>query len=185
MKPTIQGATPTDRLAVPISARDHHQGLLKAPVTLLEYGDYECPACGAAYPIVKAIQRSMGDQLCFVFRNFPLTNIHPHAEHAAEAAEVAGAQKRFWEMHDVLYENQDALEDEYLAQYAGSLGIDAENLIREVENGAFSERIREDFRIGVRSGVNGTPTFFINEERYDGSWDFESLLTVLQEEAAP
>src|SRR5882757_8236610 len=116
MRPRGLGAMPTDRLTVPISARDHLRGSLKAPVTLLEFGDYECPACGAAYPIVKAIQRAMGHQLCFAFRNFPLTNIHPHAERAAEAAEAAGAQKRFWEMHDVLYENQDALEDEDLAE---------------------------------------------------------------------
>jgi protein-disulfide isomerase len=149
----------------------------------VEYGDYQCPYCGEAYPIVKAIQERLGTRLCFVFRNFPLANMHPFAEHAAEAAEAAGAQGRFWEMHDVLFENQNALEDNDLAGYAESLGLDASRLMEEVAKGTHTARVREDFRGGVRNGVNGTPTFFINGGRYDGSLDAASLLAALTESA--
>ncbi|MDB6022861.1 MAG: formate/nitrite transporter [Pedosphaera sp.] len=171
-------------LAVPVSKRDHIQGPLDAPLTLVEYGDYECPACGAAYPAVKTVQAALGDRLRFVFRNFPLANIHPHAEHAAEAAEAAGKRGRFWEMHDILYENQDALEDENLAQYAVQLGLDARQVFLEIESGAYRDRIRQDFQIGVRSGVNGTPTFFTNGLRHNGPWDPDSLVAALTESAA-
>ena len=180
MRTIEEGTLPKDRLTLPISGRDHIQGPRNAEITLLEYGDYECPFCGQAFPIVKEIQRKLGDRLCFAFRHFPLTNAHPHAEHAAEAAEAAGAQGHFWEMHDTLYENQDALEDEDLFQYADALGLDAERLIREVQAGKYSPKIREDFRSGVRSGVNGTPTFFVNGERYDGAWGLEPLLATLE-----
>ena len=150
--------------------RDHVAGPASAPVTLVEYGDYECPYCGRAYPIVKSLQESLGDELRFVFRNFPLADVHPHAEHAAEAAESAAAQGSFWEMHDMLFEHQDQLDDSALVSYAEQLGLDAEQLARDVENDAHDARIREDFRSGVRSGVNGTPSFFINGARYDGNW---------------
>src|SRR5438874_6462353 len=132
------------KLTLPDGDRDHIQGSIDAPMALLEYGDYECPACGQAHPIVKAIQQQFGDDLCFAFRNFPLTTVHPHAEHAAEAAEAAGAQGSFWEMHDTLFENQQALDDEYLAEYAAALGLDEARLIREVTAEAYAERIRED-----------------------------------------
>ena len=165
--------------ALPMPDRDHIQGPIDAPIALVEYGDYECPYCGEAYPIVKAIQERLGDRLCFAFRNFPLVNSHPHAEHAAETAEAAGAQGRFWKMHDLLYENQNALEDEDLAGYALALGLDAERLMREVQAGAHAARIREDFRGGARHGVNGTPSFFINGVRYDGRTDVAGLLTAL------
>jgi protein-disulfide isomerase len=141
-------------------------------VTLVEYGDFECPHCGAAYPIVKAIQEAMGSKLLFAYRHFPLTRIHAHAEHAAEIAEAAGKHGKFWEMHDILFEHQDALEDEHLVEYAEALGID-------VEWGTAESRVREDFASGVRSGVNGTPTFFINGVRYDGGAD--TLLDALTE----
>jgi protein-disulfide isomerase len=141
-------------------------------VTLVEYGDFECPHCGAAYPIVKAIQEAMGSKLLFAYRHFPLTRIHPHAEHAAEIAEAAGKHGKFWEMHDVLFENQDALEDEQLVGYAEALGVNP-------EWGAAEPRVREDFASGVRSGVNGTPTFFINGFRYDGGAN--TLLDALME----
>ena len=180
MRTIAEGTLPTDRLTLPIGGRDHIQGPRNAEITLLEYGDYECPFCGQAFPIVKEIQRQLGDRLCFAFRHFPLANAHPHAEHAAEATEAAGAQGHFWEMHDTLYENQDALEDEDLFQYAEALGLDAERLIREVQAGKYSPKIREDFRSGVRSGVNGTPTFFVNGERYDGAWGLEPLLAALE-----
>ncbi len=116
--------SPSAKMKPPVGANDHVQGTANAPVTLVEYGDYECPYCGEAYPIVKALQERLGKQMRFVFRNFPLSEMHPHAEHAAEAAEAAGGQGKFWEMHDLLYENQDALEDEDLARYAKALKLD-------------------------------------------------------------
>jgi protein-disulfide isomerase len=165
---------------LPVAGRDHIQGSIKAPLALVEYGDYECPFCGEAYPIVKAIQERLGDRLCFVFRNFPLVNMHPHAEHAAEAAEAADAQGRFWEMHDLLFENQEALDDTDIEQYAASLGLDARRLIDEVRASAYATRIREDFRGGARNDVNGTPTFFINGQRYDGELTASALLEALK-----
>jgi len=178
MKSETISSIPKSKLTLPIGGRDHVQGAIDAPIALLEYGDFECPYCGDAYPIVKAIQERLGDRLCFAFRNFPLANAHPHAEHAAEAAEAAGAQGKFWEMHDTLYENQTALDDENLAQYAADLGLDG-RLISEVLAGAYAARVREDFRGGARAGVNGTPTFFINGLRYDGAADVDALLTAL------
>ena len=173
------------RLTPPVSARDHAQGPANAPVTLVEYGDFECPHCGRAYPIVKAVQRSMGDNLRVVFRNFPLAKAHPHAEHAAEMAEAAGSKGKFWPMHDVLFENQDALEDEDLVAYAATLGIDPVWAAAALAQGLFAERVREDFASGVKSGVNGTPTFFINGVRYDGIWDGQFLLEALLGAATP
>ena len=167
------------KLLLPRAKRDHIQGSIDAPIALVEYGDYECPYCGQAYPIVKAIQERLGHRLCFALRNFPLTNSHPHAEHAAEAAEAAGGQGKFWEMHDMLYENQEALDDEHLAQYAEALGLDARHLISDVLGGAHMARVREDFQSGARGGVNGTPTFFINGVRHDDAPSFEALLAAL------
>lgn len=164
---------------LPMPDRDHIQGPSDAPIKLVEYGDYECPYCGQAYPVVKEIQERLGARLCFAFRNFPLANAHPHAEHAAEAAEAAHEQGRFWEMHDLLYENQDALEDVDLAHYASDLGLDARRLIGDIQVEAHALRIREDFHSGVRNGVNGTPSFFINGVRYDGSYDVENLVAAL------
>jgi protein-disulfide isomerase len=166
-------------VTLPDPERDHIYGSADALTKLLEYGDYECPFCGEAYAIVKEIQRRLGDDLLFAFRNFPLTNIHPHSEHAAEAAEAAGAQGTFWGMHDILFENQTALDDEDLAAYAAELGLDETRLTREVTSTAYARRIREDFRDGVRAGVNGTPTLFINGERYDGVRDLKHLLNAL------
>ena len=166
-------------LTLPDPERDHIYGSANESIKLLEYGDYECPFCAEAQPIIKEIQRRLGDGLLFAFRNFPLTNIHPYAEHAAEAAEAAGAQENFWGMHDILFENQTALDDEDLAAYAAELGLDETRLIREVASSAYAPRIREDFKSGVRGGVNGTPTFFINGERYDGARDLKHLLNTL------
>ena len=175
----MNNSSTKSKLTLPVAGRDHIQGPIDAPLTLVEYGDYECPSCGEAYPIVKAIQQRLDDRLCFSFRNFPLINPHPHAQHAAESSEAAGTQGRFWEMHDVLFENQDALEDKNLAEYAAALGLDSRRLIAELLSGAHTARVREDFRSGVRCGVNGTPTFFINGTRYDGGWDFDGLLDAL------
>jgi protein-disulfide isomerase len=171
----------TAMLSSPVSSRDHMQGSPSAPVVLVEYGDYECPFCGQAYQVVKEVQRLLGKQLCFVFRNFPLNAAHPHAEHAAEAAEAAGAQNAFWQMHDVLYENQDALEDENLSEYAADLGLDTMRFNLEMATHRYVGRVREDFLSGIRSGVNGTPCFFINGMRHDGGWDAGSLIAAIRE----
>jgi protein-disulfide isomerase len=166
-------------LTLPDPERDHISGSTNGSIKLLEYGDYECPFCADVQPIVKEIQRRLGDDLFFAFRHFPLTNIHPHSEQAAESAEAAGAQGNFWGMHDLLFKNQTALENEDLAEYAVELGLDQTRLIREVTSSVYAPRIREDFKSGVRGGVNGTPTFFINGERYDGVRDLKNLLNAL------
>ena len=167
------------RLTPPVSPRDHAQGGARSLVTLVEYGDFECPHCGAAHPMVKQIQQAMGAKLRFVYRHFPLTRIHPHALHAAEMSEAAAQHGKFWPMHDLLFEHQDALDDESLLVYATSLGIDARWAAAALADGRFQRRVRDDFASGVRSGVNGTPTFFINGERFDGSLD--TLLESLSE----
>jgi protein-disulfide isomerase len=167
-----------------IEGRDHVQGSGRARVTLVEYGDYECPYCGAAYPIVKQIQESMGDRLRFVFRNFPISTSHPHAEHAAEAAEAADAQGRFWQMHDRLYENQPRLTDDDLREHAASLELDLDLFDKEMAEHVHAPRVHEDFMSGVRSGVNGTPTFFINGVRHDGSYERPVLLDALERAAS-
>jgi protein-disulfide isomerase len=171
-------------LATPVDANDHTQGPDDAPVTLVEYGDYECDHCGRAHPIVQELLRQRPDTVRFAFRNFPLTQIHPHAQAAAEAAEAAAGQDAFWQMHDRLYEHQDALDNESLVAHAGELGLDLERFERELANHEYTERVRADFLSGVRSGVNGTPTFFINGRRHDDAWDLESLLVAIDAAAS-
>ena len=168
------------KLKVPVTPDDHAQGPADAPVTLVEYGDYECPHCGHAYPIVQQIQEAFGDELRFVFRNFPLVNAHPHAELAAEAAEAAADQDKFWEMHDFLFENQESLSAATIAAGAEDLGLKMEPFLRQLETGAHRERIKRDFSGGVRSGVNGTPTFFINGVRHDADFEFETLAAAIR-----
>jgi len=164
------------KLRTPIGPHDHTQGEPNAPITLVEYGDYECPHCGRAFPIVKRVQKHFGDRLLFVFRNFPLNQSHPHAESAAEAAEYAATQDKFWEMHDLLYENQDRLSSELYEELAQQLGLDPFALTASLDRGDFTDRVRADFMSGVRSGVNGTPTFFINGQRHDGPFDYPALV---------
>lgn len=164
---------------LPVAGRDHLQGSVTSPLALVEYGDYECPYCGEAHPVVKTLQRELGDRLCFAFRNFPLNNVHPHAQRAAESAEAAGVQGQFWQMHDLLFENQDHLSEEDIAGYASVLRLDARRLISEILAGQHTARVREDFRSGARGGVNGTPTFFINGARFDGSPTVHGLLNEL------
>jgi len=164
--------------------RDHIQGPTEAAVTLVEYGDYECPYCGAAYPIIKEVQSRMGERLRFVFRNFPITTSHPHAEQAAETAEAAATQGRFWQMHDLLYENQKRLRDPDLHDYAETLALDVERFDKELAEHVHAARVREDFMSGVRSGVNGTPTFYINGTRHDDSYDVETMVAALERAAA-
>ena len=170
------------RLTVPVDERDHVLGPATAPVTLVEYGDYECPYCGAAHATVEQVRHVMGNDLRFVYRHFPLTQIHPHAYQAAEAAEAAGAQGRFWEMHDLLFQSQDRLGLRDLIGYAGALDLDLERFVTDLRGQAHAGRLREDFLSGVRSGVNGTPTFFVNGTRHDGGHDLEALLEALRAE---
>lgn len=169
-------------LAVPVGSQDHTQGQAQSAVTLVEYGDYECPYCGEAYPILKAVQHAMGDQMRFVFRNFPISELHPHAVRAAEFAEAAAGLGRFWQAHDMLYENQAALTDEDLFGYGLRLGLDS-NVVAEGFDGRFDPKIRSDFMGGVRSGVNGTPSLFINGLRYDGERDVDSIVDALRHAA--
>jgi len=171
-------------LVLPVSEeRDHIHGPADAAVTLVEYGDYECPYCGAAYPIVKEVQAQLGERLRFVFRNFPIVTSHPHAEQAAEAAEAAGAQGEFWQMHDLLYERQSRLGDPDLRSYAEELGLDLGRFDAELAGHVHAPRVREDFMSGVRSGVNGTPTFYIDGVRHDDSYDVDTLLAALERAA--
>ena len=171
------------RLAVPVGERDHVIGPATAPVMLVEYGDYECPYCGAAHGSVKHILGVLGDGVRFAFRNFPLSQIHPHAFQAANAAEAAGAQGEFWGMHDLLFENQRDLDTQSLLAYARELGLDLQRFGAELTQQTYAPRIREDFLSGVRSGVNGTPTFFVNGVRHNGGYDPESLLAAVRSAA--
>jgi len=178
---------PRATLRPPVTDADHVLGRADAPVTLVEYGDFECPFCFRAHPIVTTLRQRLGDDLRFVFRNFPIPESHPHALHAAEAAESvaehAGADA-YWSMHDMLYEHQqdspDALDDAHLVQYAAQCGAAPDEVQHDLEVDAFADLVRRDFMSGIRSGVNGTPTFFINGERFDGDWtnveEFEAAL---------
>ena len=165
------------KLSLPVTDKDHRQGDPEAPCVLVEYGDYQCPSCGQAYPIVKRVQKHFGKRLLFVFRNFPLSQMHPYAE---PAAEFAGAHNKFWEMHDLLFENQDRLDDALLFELAQPLHLDPEKLRQALASKEFEPRVRADFRGGVRSGVNGTPTFFINGQRHDGAYDYASLTQAIE-----
>lgn len=159
---------------------DHTRGNPKAPVTLVEYGDFQCPYCGAAYPVVKDVERQAGAILRVVFRNFPLNTIHPQAEGAAEAAEAASAQGKFWEMHDALFEHQRRLNPGDLERYADAVGLDIERFRADIANGTWRGKVRDQFRGGIMSGVNGTPTFFINGARHDGDYSVEALLEAIK-----
>src|ERR1700761_7187205 len=169
------------KLSLPVTDKDHRQGDPEAPCVLIEYGDYQCPSCGQAYPIVKRVQKHFGKRLAFVFRNFPLTQIHQYAEVAAETAEFAAAHDKFWPMHDLIYENQDRLDNELLAELAEQLKLDPAALEEALDSKQFASRVKSDFSSGVRSGVNGTPTFFINGQRHDGRYDYESLVAAVEE----
>lgn len=164
---------------VSMSPDDHVTGSPSAPVKLVEYGDYQCPFCGRAQVEVERLRQALGSRLCLVFRHFPLTQAHPYAEQAAEAAEAAGAEGRFWEMHRLLFEHQEDLSLEALIEYAGALDLDIDAFASSVQEHRFHDKIRRDFMTGVRSGVNGTPTFFINGHRHDGAFSAEALLEAI------
>ena len=159
------------QLKPPVSIKDHIQGKATAPLELVEYGDYQCPYCGQAYPIIKNLQRSLGADLKFVFRNFPLTEAHPDAFNAAMAAEAAALQHKFWEMHDIIYENQHSLDFESLFLYAKAIGLDLERFKNDIQKTIVTDKVEQDFESGIRSGVNGTPGFFINGTKYNGNWE--------------
>ena len=165
----------TSQLNPPVGDRDHRRGPVEAPVIFVEYGDYECPHCQQAHGIVRELQGRLGDRFSYIYRHFPISASHVHAQRAAEAAEAAAAQGKFWEMHDQLFANQDALDDESLMRYAAGIGLDVYRFQRELKQHVYADRVSEDYQSGLRSGANGTPTFFINGERYDGPWDVESL----------
>jgi len=167
-------------LKIPVTSDDHIQGDAQAAAVLVEYGDYECPHCGHAYPIVKRVQKHFGKRLGFVFRNFPLKEMHPNAESAAETAEFASTQQRFWEMHDGLFENQETLGSELFLELAGELGLPTPDLQSALASHEYAPRVRNDFLGGVRSGVNGTPTFFINGHRHDGPFEFDDLVAAIE-----
>ena len=172
------------RLVQPVSAeRDHLRGPDAALVTLVEYGDYECPHCRAANPVIDEVIGAMKSDVRFVYRHFPLTQTHPHGMEAAQAAELAGSHGLFWEMHDMLFSHQDALGTPDLVRHAAQLGLDAASFARALATHSHAARVREDFVSGVRSGVNGTPTFFVDGLRYDGPRDFQSLMAALDEAA--
>jgi protein-disulfide isomerase len=167
-------------LTTPVGQRDHILSNPGSTITLLEYGDYECPFCGRAHAEVKRLLTWVGDQTRFVFRNFPLSDIHSHALPAALAAEAADRQGKFWEMHDLIFENQRTLAHDNLIAFAESLDLDIERFSSDMQSPELSERIREDFMSVVRSGVNGTPSFFIDGQRYIGPAEFDSLLVALR-----
>jgi protein-disulfide isomerase len=173
-----RGADAT-QLAVPVGARDHSQGQAAAPVTLVEYADFECPFCGMAYPAVQELRRRLSGRLRFVFRHFPRPE-HPHARHAAEAAEAAAVQGRFWEMHDLLFEHQQALEHDALMEYAAGLGLDSDRFGRALASHAYRDRVQEDVLSAIDSGAHGTPTFFINGIRHEGAWELDDLLAAIE-----
>ena len=167
-------------LAVPVSSSDHVLGQESARVTLVEYGDFECPSCGQVYPAVRLLRQHFGDRVRFVFRQFPLREVHHHAEAAAEAAEAAGAQHKFWLMHDLLFENQLHLKAQSLRQYAQEVELDLERYDYEMSDHVYLQRVQEDIESGIKSGVRSTPTFFINGAVHDVSFGIEKLRNALE-----
>jgi protein-disulfide isomerase len=172
--------TDSGELSAPVATGDHVRGALEAPIQLVEYGDYECPHCGRAYWVIRQLQEKLGDQLAFIFRNFPVTAVHPRADSVAQALEAAEAQGYFWEMHDRFYEHQHELEGLDLTGHAERVGLDIAQWKRDMKDARFRDRVREDVATGLLSGVTGTPTFFINGIRYDGPYDFDSMLVALE-----
>lgn len=172
----MSGTYSAPTLTIPVGPDDWTLGALDAPAIFVEYGDFECPHCAAAEPMLHELRQQLGEDLCFAFRHFPLTSSHPNAELAAEAAEAAGAQDAFWPMHDLLFASQDALLPADLVRYAADLGLDSARVASELTERTYESAVQADFMSGVRSGVSGTPTFFINDARYDGAYDLESLL---------
>ena len=167
-------------LSVAVGKSDHAQGPENAPVTLVEYGDYQCPYCADVHPMIQSIVKTMGASLRFVFRHMPLSDVHPYAQYAAEAAEAAGAQGKFWEMHDAIYDHQSDLGSDLMHTLALALNLDMPRFEADMEVRRYRPRVKRDFMGAMRSGVSATPTFFINGERYEGNPEQRALLTALQ-----
>ncbi|WP_419804981.1 DsbA family protein [Terriglobus sp.] len=170
-------------LKVPVGSDDHCAGEDDAAVTLVEYGDYQCPDCGVAYPVVKQLQKHFGDKLRFVYRNFPLP-MHEFAEAAAETAEFAGSKGKFWEMHDALFEHQDEFSETFFGDLAEQVGLKPAALEKALEEETFTDKIEDDINSGEQSKVHGTPTFFVNEKRHGGDYDFDTLKHAVEQAAA-
>ncbi|WP_414551454.1 DsbA family protein [Anabaena sp. CCY 0017] len=172
-----------NRLSVPISDCDHRhtQGAIDAPIVLVKYGNYQCPHSGEAHRIIPKIQQQLGNKIYFVYRHFPQTQIYPQSQKAAEAAEIAGAQGKFWQMHDTLFKCQNELNNGYLVEYAQQLGLNIPQFLRDMTNHAYADRVNQDWQSGVRNGVTDTPAFFINGDRYENACDFQNLLQTLLE----
>jgi protein-disulfide isomerase len=166
-------------LTLPITERDHLLGPAEATITLLEYGDYECPTCEIAYPIVKQVLKEMGSAVRFAFRNFPVSSVHPHAAVAAQAAEAAAAQKKFWPMHDILYEHQKDLADHDITHFALLIGLEMYRFDSDISSERFVKRVTEDYESGQSSGVKKTPTFFVNGRKYVGKLDVQEMIQML------
>ncbi|RIV38075.1 DsbA family protein [Micromonospora radicis] len=175
----------TARLRTPVTERDHIRGPVDAPVTLVEYGDFQCPFCALAHANLCELLRQRADTVRLVYRHFPIANMHPYAEAAAEAAEAAGRRGRFWEMHDWLYDHQEQLDPVHLTLGIEQLGLPAEEVGEEIGRHAGGDRIRQDFVGAIRSGVDATPTLFVNGIRHDGPFDLPTLLTTTDTAATP
>lgn len=169
------------KLRIPITKEDHSLGSPKSIITLVEYGDYQCPSCGKAYPLIKRLMKQFYGEIHFVFRNFPLQEAHPYAMMAALATEAAGLQNKFWEMHDIIYENQQDIDGNSLLHYAEVIGLNLQQFSTDWHKDSLLLRVEKDFEGGVRSGVNSTPTFFINGERLNANSDsYESLVYAIE-----
>jgi len=171
--------SPMSKLAVPVSAKDHTQGPATAPTTLVEYGDYQCPSCGDASLLIQKLQQHFGAKLRFVFRNFPL-DMHPYAEHAAETAEFAAAHNKFWEMHDLLFKHQANLADASLLKLATQLKLPAADLTADLEKATYAAHVKHDHDGGIRSGVTGTPMFYLNGHLYTRAYDYDTFVAAIQ-----
>jgi protein-disulfide isomerase len=180
LNPSSSPSSSTDILTLPVSDRDHIRGDGNAPITLLEYGDYECPDCEQAAPVVNKLRKHFGDKLRFAYRHFPNSAIHPHASVAAHAAEAAGAQGKFWEMHDVLFKHQKDLIDHDITHFGLMIGVELYRFEAEIASQRYAPRVKEDYDSGVSSGAKGTPTFFINGKRYRGKSNVEALAQQIQ-----
>jgi protein-disulfide isomerase len=181
MTSRLQDELDLSQLLLPLQPDDHVEGGEHARYTLVEYGDYECPDCGRLFVALSELRAELGDQMRLAYRHYPLSGIHPHAQQAAEAAEAADAQGRFWDMHNLLFQNQTVLRTKNLEAYAQQLSLDTSRFHRELKDRVYEERVREDFRRGVANGVYGTPGLFVNGVRYSGAMDRAALLAKLKE----
>jgi len=170
------------QLSEAISEKDHIQGSIDSPVILVEYGDYQCSVCKMTLPIIKQLQKEIGEKMCFTFRHFPLKALHPHAFEAAKAAEAAALQNKFWEMHQLLFAHQYDLSHQIYSKLATELNLDSEKFNNDFSSSAIEEKVQNQFMAGVRSGVNGIPCFYINGKRFDGDASYNRIKEILTKE---